>query len=111
MNLYIGNNPAAVGEFVVPPIIPTALADDPHEQRAVFQMPIHDGRRERARHRVAADEHRIRVGRPRIGQHGLEGVDVPMDVVEDQDAHPRSVSQPAGCRSDESAASRPSQPA
>ena len=38
MNLYIGNNPAAIGEFVVPPIVPTALADDPGEQRAVFQM-------------------------------------------------------------------------
>jgi 4-amino-4-deoxy-L-arabinose transferase-like glycosyltransferase len=36
MNLYIGNNPAARGEFDVPPIVPTALADDPDEQRAVF---------------------------------------------------------------------------
>jgi tetratricopeptide (TPR) repeat protein len=36
MNLYIGNNPAARGEFDVPPIVPTALADDPEEQRAVF---------------------------------------------------------------------------
>jgi tetratricopeptide (TPR) repeat protein len=36
MNLYIGNNPAARGEFDVPPIVPTALADDPEEQRQVF---------------------------------------------------------------------------
>ncbi|HVN39897.1 MAG TPA: glycosyltransferase family 39 protein [Myxococcota bacterium] len=36
MNLYIGNNPASHGEFDVPPIVPTALADDPEEQRAVF---------------------------------------------------------------------------
>jgi tetratricopeptide (TPR) repeat protein len=37
MNLYIGNNPAANGEFRVPPIVPSALADDPEEQRVVFQ--------------------------------------------------------------------------
>jgi 4-amino-4-deoxy-L-arabinose transferase-like glycosyltransferase len=37
MNLYIGNNPAAGGEFRVPPIVPSALADDPEEQRVVFQ--------------------------------------------------------------------------
>ena len=36
MNLYIGNNPDARGVFDVPPIVPTALADDPEEQRAVF---------------------------------------------------------------------------
>jgi tetratricopeptide (TPR) repeat protein len=36
MNLYIGNNPDARGEFGVPRIVPSALADDPEEQRAVF---------------------------------------------------------------------------
>ena len=36
MNLFIGNNPDARGEFDVPRIVPTALADDPEEQRAVF---------------------------------------------------------------------------
>jgi tetratricopeptide (TPR) repeat protein len=36
MNLFIGNNPDATGEFRVPPLVPTALADDPDEQRAVF---------------------------------------------------------------------------
>jgi tetratricopeptide (TPR) repeat protein len=36
MNLYIGNNPDARGEFRVPRIVPSALADDPEEQRAVF---------------------------------------------------------------------------
>jgi 4-amino-4-deoxy-L-arabinose transferase-like glycosyltransferase len=37
MNLFIGNNPTANGEFHVPPLVPTALADDPEEQRMVFQ--------------------------------------------------------------------------
>lgn len=36
MNLFIGNNPDARGEFRVPRIVPSALADDPEEQRAVF---------------------------------------------------------------------------
>jgi 4-amino-4-deoxy-L-arabinose transferase-like glycosyltransferase len=36
MNLFIGNNPDARGEFDVPRIVPAALADDPEEQRAVF---------------------------------------------------------------------------
>jgi tetratricopeptide (TPR) repeat protein len=37
MNLYIGNHPGARGFFRVPPLVPSALADDPEEQRAVFQ--------------------------------------------------------------------------
>lgn len=36
MNLFIGNNPDARGEFNVPALVPKALADDPDEQRAVF---------------------------------------------------------------------------
>jgi tetratricopeptide (TPR) repeat protein len=36
MNLFIGNNPDARGEFRVPRIVPPALLDDPEEQRAVF---------------------------------------------------------------------------
>jgi 4-amino-4-deoxy-L-arabinose transferase-like glycosyltransferase len=36
MNLYIGNNPDARGDFAAPPLVPAALADDPEEQRAVF---------------------------------------------------------------------------
>jgi 4-amino-4-deoxy-L-arabinose transferase-like glycosyltransferase len=36
MNLYIGNNSDAQGEFNVPRVVPRALADDPQEQRAVF---------------------------------------------------------------------------
>lgn len=37
MNLYAGNNPSATGTFRVPRIFPQYLADDPWEQRAVYQ--------------------------------------------------------------------------
>jgi 4-amino-4-deoxy-L-arabinose transferase-like glycosyltransferase len=37
MNLFIGNNPDAPGGFRVPRIVPSALADDPEEQRVVFE--------------------------------------------------------------------------
>ena len=38
MNLFLGNNPDANGSFRVPRIFPRSAADDPWEQRAVFQI-------------------------------------------------------------------------
>ena len=49
MNLFIGNNPDARGEFNVPRIVPSALADDPEEQRVVFQALARARQRSRAR--------------------------------------------------------------
>jgi 4-amino-4-deoxy-L-arabinose transferase-like glycosyltransferase len=37
LNFFIGNNPDANGTFRVPRVFPRALADDPWEQRAVFE--------------------------------------------------------------------------
>ena len=37
LNFFLGNNPDANGSFRVPRIFPRALADDPWEQRAVFE--------------------------------------------------------------------------
>jgi 4-amino-4-deoxy-L-arabinose transferase-like glycosyltransferase len=37
MNLFIGNNPDANGSFSVPRIFPRSAADDPWEQREMFQ--------------------------------------------------------------------------
>jgi 4-amino-4-deoxy-L-arabinose transferase-like glycosyltransferase len=37
LNFFVGNNPDANGAFRVPRIFPRALADDPWEQRAVFE--------------------------------------------------------------------------
>jgi len=36
-NLYLGNNPDANGAFRVPRIFPRSMADDPWEQRAIFE--------------------------------------------------------------------------
>jgi 4-amino-4-deoxy-L-arabinose transferase-like glycosyltransferase len=37
LNFFIGNNPDANGAFRVPRIFPRAMADDPWEQRAIFE--------------------------------------------------------------------------
>jgi 4-amino-4-deoxy-L-arabinose transferase-like glycosyltransferase len=37
LNLYLGNNPDANGSFRVPRIFPRSIADDPWEQRAIFE--------------------------------------------------------------------------
>ena len=48
-------------------------------------------RGERAGHGVAADQHGVGVRRARIGEHGLERVDVAVDVVQRQDVHGASL--------------------
>ena len=47
---------------------------------------------------VAADHHRVGAGRARVGEDGVERVDVAVDVVQREDPHGRPmVTQPQGC--------------
>ena len=43
--------------------------------------------RGRAWNGIAADDHDVRIGRSRIGEHSVECVDVAVDVVKGKDVH------------------------
>jgi hypothetical protein len=67
--------------------LPLAVAGHPLLRRVQRRQPIQHRTRERAGDRVAADHDRIGAGRARVSQHRVERLDVPVDVVEGEDAH------------------------
>ena len=64
-----------------------AVAAHPAHRHAQRLQAFERLAREGARQRVAADQHDVGVRGARIGEHGVERVDVAVDVVERQDAH------------------------
>ena len=73
-----------------------ALAVAAHPPRLQLREPVERGHRERAGYGVAADEHQIELRR--VAEHGLQGVDVGVDVVQRQDVHGRDRSATLGLR-------------
>src|SRR4051794_36677711 len=68
-----------------------AVAAHPPDGRRERGQAIQARPRERAGNGVASDDDEVGPGRPRIAEHGIERVDVAVDVVERQDLHRRKL--------------------
>jgi hypothetical protein len=66
-----------------------AVAAHPVGGHAQLLQAVERGARERPRHRVPADHHRVELGRPWVGEHRVERVDVAVNVVEGENLHAR----------------------